>query len=272
MSHVIVNGEPSTACAVEDRGLQFGDGLFETMLCLAGTPVDIDLHWNRLSLGCERLGIACPPVRARMLADIAEHGGPRAVAKLIVTRGNSQRGYHCAPETRPNWVLRISKAPEVPRSVYEQGVDVTVCRTRLSVEDPLLAGMKHLNRLPQVLARREWNDEYHDGLLTNPCGQVVEGCASNLFIARGGALITPDLSLGGVEGIVRQRVLSQARLAGIACEVRAVELAELDLADEVFLTNSIYGIVPVRSVRTQRYAVGPVTQALLRHIARGVYF
>jgi 4-amino-4-deoxychorismate lyase len=257
---------------VADRGLQFGDGVFETMLCHAGAPLDFDAHWARLRHGCDRLGFACPDVRPAVIEAVRRHADRRAVAKLIVTRGCSQRGYRAAVDPVANWILTLSEAPKVDPRIYETGVAVTVCRTRLAREDDRLVGLKHLNRLTQVLARSEWADEFHDGLLLDHGGAVVEGSASNVFTVTKGALVTPDLATGGVNGIVRRRVLAHARATDLSVQERTLTRAELESADEVFLTNSVYGVVPVRSIGFTRYPVGAVARRMLDAIDPGHHF
>lgn len=272
MRFVTVNGEDSAVCSVLDRGLQFGDGLFETMLCVKGTAVDFAEHWVRLQEGCRRIGIVCPAVQDEVTAAISKWGVPRAVAKLIVTRGSTDRGYRCVPSVRPNWMLTIADAPEHPLSGGYEGVAVKLCRTLTSTDDPRLAGLKHLNRLPQVLARQEWDTEYHDGLMADHSGRIIEGCASNLFIVVDGTLRTPDLTTCGVRGIVRQKVIDHSMTHGIPCEVTMVRIRDVERADEVFLTNSVYGIVPVRSIDDMKFRTGPITQRLLNDLCRNVFF
>jgi 4-amino-4-deoxychorismate lyase len=269
---ISVNGHRTELCSALDRGLQFGDGVFETMLCVDGVPLDFDEHWARLQQGCERLGIAYPEVRSEVLASVRDCGVQRSVAKLTVTRGVSERGYRSPSGIQPSWVLMVSDAPTHPTQDTGRGVRVKMCSTRVSIEDPRLVGVKHLNRLPQVLARAEWQDEYHEGLVSDPEGFVVEGCSSNLFVVSGNALITPDLSRAGVWGIVRRKVLTHAALAGISCEVKRLERADLERADEVFLTNSVFGIVPVASIEHRSYRIGPVTRRLLAELCTGTYF
>jgi 4-amino-4-deoxychorismate lyase len=268
MRYCAVNGVASDVCSVQDRGLQYGDGLFETVLCVQGVAVNFVEHWARLEDGCRRLGIACPDIQRDVRDAIARWGGARAVAKLVVTRGSTARGYRCPPSVPATWILTIHDAPRPPVAGDADGVAVKLCRTLLAFEDPQLAGLKHLNRLPQVLARREWDTEYHDGLLADHDGNVIEGCTSNVFLVTGEVLSTPDLSRCGVRGVVRQKVLDQARALGIRCEVTHVRRDDLDRADEVFLTNAVYGIVPVGSIEGRPYRVGPMTARLRR--AQGV--
>jgi len=266
VSFACVNGAESTYCRITERGLQYGDGVFETLLCLQGTPMDFERHWARLARGCDALRIVCPDIREQVLEIIRDrHEHERAVAKLIVTRGESGRGYRCPDGVTPSWMVSIDAAPD---ATPETGVDVTLCRVRLSLEDERLAGLKHLNRLPQVLARSEWHDEYFEGLLCDCQGNLAEGTANNVFLVKDGGLVTPDLSTGGIAGIVRQKVIDHARQQCTLLQIRRVAIAELRDADEVFLTNSVYGVTPVRSVAGVAFKVGSVTQTLREQLCR----
>jgi 4-amino-4-deoxychorismate lyase len=253
---------------ISDRGLQFGDGVFETMLCLDGVPLRLDGHWARLQDGCTRLGIPVPAAaRSHLLAAVGALGERRLVAKLVVTRGCTERGYKFPPDLVPNWVLTISKAPALPPELRAHGVAVRMCSTRLAREDAQLVGLKHLNRLTQILARREWNDEFHEGLLLDTDGNLAEGCGSNVFLVLGGRLVTPSMEHGGVHGIMRRSVLEAARALRLPVDARPVLPAELRAADEVFLTNAVQGVLPVRSIDTMIYAAaGPVTRRLSGHL------
>src|SRR5690606_20422301 len=132
------------------------------------------------------------------------------------------------------------------------------CTTRLA-EQPLLAGLKHLNRLEQVLARSEWQGgEFAEGLMRDQSGRVIEGVFSNLFIVQEGVLVTADLSRCGVAGVMRAALLDSARAEGLKVEVRDISLEEFFQADEVFLCNSLFGVWPVRSVTGHHWPVGPL--------------
>lgn len=266
MSFACVNGVESTQCRITDRGLQYGDGVFETLLCVERVPLNFEQHWTRLTRGCDALGIAPPDIREQVLEIAREHNQhARAVVKLIVTRGDSVRGYRCPEGVAPNWILTIGPAPGPAPSA---GVDITVCRTRVPLEDERLAGLKHLNRLTQVLARNEWRDEYFDGLLRDHQGCLADGTANNVFFVKDGRLITPDLATGGVAGIMRQQVIDHAKRNSISLEIRRVQLTELQAADEIFLTNSVYGVTPVRSVAGTAIGVGPVSHSLREQVCR----
>lgn len=271
MGIVIVNGARGGVCSPRDRGFQFGDGLFETMLSVDGGVVELERHWRRLLDGCRRLSIECP-VSKEEVADVAACAeSPRAVVKLIVTRGVSDRGYRCPPAVAASWALFVAPAPEYPRAARDGGVAVKMCSTRVPIEDRQLAGLKHLNRLAQVMARREWDDEYFEGLLMDPDGHVIEGCAHNLFIVEGGVLKTPNLSRSGVHGVMRERVLEHAKAIGVAVRVCALARDNLARAEEVFLTNAVNGIVPVRSINDHRYSVNMLTARFIANLCRGIH-
>ncbi|WP_027897028.1 aminodeoxychorismate lyase [Zestomonas thermotolerans] len=262
-----VDGRLVQTLSIRDRGLAYGDGLFETIAVKSGRPRLLSRHLARLSDGCARLAIPCDQglLRDELLAFCAALG--EGVAKLILTRGDGVRGYAPAVDAEPRRILLGSAFPAYPPGNAEQGVRLFPCRTRLA-EQPLLAGLKHLNRLEQVLARGEWQDaEYAEGLMRDQAGRVVEGVFSNLFLVRDGTLVTPALSRCGVAGVMRAELLDRAAAAGVAVEVRDVDYAELFGADEVFLCNSLYGIWPVRALEDRHWPVGPLTRKL-QHIIR----
>jgi 4-amino-4-deoxychorismate lyase len=137
--------------------------------------------------------------------------------------------------------------------------------TRIS-RNPALAGIKHLNRLEQVLARSEWQSEYAEGLMLDEEGNIIEGTMTNLFLCSQGTLLTPDLSRSGVTGIMRAAVLDRAKKMSLPCQVTSITHEMLNSAEEVFLTNSIIGIWPVRRIGSIQYVVGDTTRRLQKEI------
>lgn len=264
-----VDGQPADTLSVKDRGLAYGDGLFETISIKGGQPRLLQRHLARLAEGCRRL--ALPLDLSTMQAELLAFSGllGEGVAKLIVTRGEGPRGYAAPALTQPRRILQAAPAPAYPLQHATDGIRLYPCRTRLA-EQPLLAGLKHLNRLEQVLARSEWQDAEHaEGLMRDVSGRVIEAVFSNLFLVVGGTLITPELSRCGVAGVMRAELLERAHLLGMSVEVRDVAFAELLAADEVFLCNSLYGIWPVRALEARDWSVGPATrklQAILRDL------
>jgi 4-amino-4-deoxychorismate lyase len=258
----LVNGVETGLVATADRGLQYGDGLFETIAVRNGKPRLWERHLQRLQNGCERLQIAMPE------NSLLEHemqqamqGEREAVVKIVLTRGAGGRGYRFDTATPPTRIISTHPWPTYPEQNRSQGVAVRWCRTPLA-RQPLLAGLKHLNRLEQVLARAEWREEYAEGLMCDSAGQVIEGTMSNLFLVRNGVLLTPDLSQCGVEGVMRAEVLDRARQLGIETKIQPITPVAVSSADEMFITNAVIGLWPVSSLESKRYAVGKVTQAL----------
>lgn len=268
---MLINGHDSLTVSAEDRGLLYGDGLFETIAVHKGVPLRWERHLQRLMIGCERLGIHCPDVTALTLEALELcKGHERAVLKLIVTRGAGGRGYRAPAQPQVTRILACHPWPDYPPDHARDGVRVRLCDTRLA-QQPALAGIKHLNRLEQVLARAEWNDEeIAEGLLFDREDHVIEGTMSNLFLASEGQLITPDLSDCGVAGIMRAMIIETATDIGVTCSVRPVARAELFDAAELLLCNSLIGLWPVRQIDTHCLVPGPVTRRLqqaleLRH-------
>ncbi len=261
----LVNGQTQDMVSTGDRGLLYGDGVFETIAVQNGEARSWELHVARLRLGCERLGIA--PVDSRVLA--AEAAAlctniTRAVLKIIITRGPGGRGYRPPASATPTRIMQLHPWPDYPERFARDGAPVRICTIRMG-RNPVLAGIKHLNRLEQVLARAEWDDEnIPEGLLLDQQGFLIEGTMSNVFLVQGLKLVTPDLRLCGVAGVMRARLLELAADAEICTEVRSVLIDELYNAQEVFVSNSIIGIWPVLRIGTQNFTIGNVTRTLQR--------
>jgi 4-amino-4-deoxychorismate lyase len=261
---VWVNGREAGAVSALDRGLQYGDGLFETLACVDGRLRLLGVHLERLSAGCARLGIAIPDIGAlRRELEAAASGAPRAVVKLIVTRGAARaRGYAPAGAEEASRIVVRYPWPEADRTLGDTGVRVRTAALRLG-ENPALAGLKHCNRLEQVLARREWSDPtIAEALLYGSSGALVSGTMSNVFAVRGAALYTPRLDRCGVAGIMRRTVLELAARLGILCTEAHLAPEEVAGFEELFLTNALIGIHPVRELDGRALTAGPTTRRL----------
>lgn len=259
---VLVNGRPSEFVDVRDRGFQYGDGVFTTLRVSGGQPLLLSRHLDRLADDCSRLGISYPGdesvlVDLRLLGPEAAEG----VVKIQITRGIGGRGYRPVTDGEPTRVVSLHSVPGFPQAYYRSGVSVTRCSTPLGI-NTALAGIKHTNRLEQVLGRGEWADEFQEGLMCDTEGFLVEGTMSNLFMVKAGQLETPLIDRCGVSGVMRRLVLEIARSQGIAVHERRVRPEELASADEVFLTNCVIGIWPVARVAARSYPVGEVTRVL----------
>jgi 4-amino-4-deoxychorismate lyase len=188
--------------------------------------------------------------------------------KLMVTRGPGPRSYRPPAEPSITRII-VSSAPK-PRNDPDDGIVVRLCDTPLGL-NPRLAGIKHLNRLEQVLACAEWKDPaIAEGLMSAVDGRIVCATAANVFLVRDGCLVTPEIRDCGVAGVMRGLVLAAARELAIETEVRSVNIGDLDAAEEVFLTNAITGVRPVGEILgVRRYdAQGPVTRVLLETTVR----
>lgn len=267
MIKVLINGKTVDCVASTDRGLLYGDGLFETIAVVNGSMRHWPRHLCRLQAGCERLGIEAVDgaelaYECQSLAGAAD----KAVLKVIITRGTGGRGYRVPDRPAPMRIVQLHDWPVFPSACTERGIAVRVCNTRLG-HQPALAGIKHLNRLEQVLARQEWEDaDIMEGLLLDSAGYLIEGTMSNLFLVRDGTLLTPDLHRCGVAGIMRTRVLELADQLPIDVQIGPVAMGYLQAADEVFICNSLIGIWPVIAIDGRVYKKGAMTaqlQALL---------
>lgn len=258
----LVDGVANGRIGPDDRAFQYGDGVFETIAIVDGRPLLWEAHRARLEAGCARLGIQAPAgtLLWNEAAALAS-GRARAVLKMVVSRGTGGRGYRPGTVT-PTRVLSLWPWPPHARDI-EGGVAVRVCRTRFGIQ-PALAGLKHLSRLENVLARAEWADEYAEGLVFDADGVLVSGTMSNVFVYRDGELLTPALTRAGVAGVVRARVLAVAPALGIPCREARIERAFLDGARAIFLTNSIIGVWPVRRLEDRDYGKTDVAARIQR--------
>lgn len=248
----LVNGREGRHVDPLDRGLQYGDGVFRTLRIDNGQPRWWDEQLAKLAADAQRLGIPVPDA-ALWRADLAQLDGRLAggVLKLLLTRGRGARGYRASASTHPTRMMSYDDAAIASDAWPATGLSVRLCALRLS-EQPLLAGIKHLNRLENVLARAEWTDpEIHEGILCDAAGRVISGVMSNLFLWRDGRLLTPRLHRCGISGVTRARLLRQARETGMAVEEADFGLDLLLAADELMLCNSVIGLRRVARLDTR---------------------
>lgn len=260
---ILVNGAAHALIDPTDRGLMYGDGVFRTLLMRDALNRNWQRHYQKLASDCERLGIVCPPA-ALFEQDFRqlEATDNKLVVKLIVTRGSGQRGYMPLDSAIPTRIVSIAAFPAYPQHCETEGVTVRVCRLRLS-RQPLLAGIKHLNRLENVLARSEWQDpDIMEGLMLDESGYVISGTMTNLFIVRGRQLYTPDLIASGIAGVTRDRMLAFAENLGLSSKVNRISLSDLYESDEVLLCNSVIGIWQVRELGHKRWEKGQYVDAI----------
>jgi len=263
----LINGVLEDHISMADRGLAYGDGLFETLRVIDGSPTLLDSHLARLHRGCERLGLDLEQglLREEALALCKTAGTGDQVLKIIVTRASLGRGYR-SNTRQTNRYLDLSLYA-ADRQTMLVGCAVCLSEVRLALQ-PLLAGIKHLNRLEQVLAATELPAGYQEGLMQDMQGHMIEGIRSNLFIIEKGHFMTPDLSQSGVSGVMRALILQIQSV-----EVKQLTLSEVLNADEVFVCNSVFGIYPVTRIDADgqvlaRFKVGPVTRTCQDQLAK----
>jgi len=259
-TRIFVGAEPVAAVPADDRGLAYGDGLFETMRVHRGEVPWWDAHWARLAHGAVRLGIPLPEVtQARTEVQTLLARADDGVLKLLVTRGSGGRGYAPPTVATPTWVLSLHAVPDAP----PRGLHLHWCATSMA-EQPALAGLKHCNRLEQVLARREAiAADADEGLLCDASGDVVAATSANLFVLRDGAWHTPVVDRCGVAGICRAQLVPalQAREARLSPD-------DVERADAVFLCNAVRGILAVARVGDREFAPHPAVDDARRVLAR----
>ncbi|MGH8211781.1 MAG: aminodeoxychorismate lyase [Rhodanobacteraceae bacterium] len=258
-NRMLVNGVADARIAADDRGLLYGDGLFETILFVDGAAPLWLRHMQRLLHGCERLLLPSPDF-AMLGGEVAEVVAdmPRAVVRITLTRGSGARGYAMPENKECTRIVAVFAPPSIPPDWYVRGIRVRFADLVLAAQ-PRLGGIKHLNRLEQVLARAEWNDpEVVEALLFDREDHVIGATAANVFLARQGRLITPALERCGVAGVARAEVLATLPQT----QVRDVTREELMQADEIFLTSSVRGVLPVRELPGRALAPGPHARTL----------
>lgn len=250
----------------DDRGLSYGDGLFETMRTSQGGVPLLEHHLQRLTRGCRRLGISAPDhdSLARRVLD-AVPPGVDGIVKLILTRGSGGRGYRPPDICEPRILVNAHPLPGVPREWYARGVNVRMCTTRIG-RNPATAGLKHLGRLEQVLASAELQPGEAEGLMLDEHDRVIEGTRCNLFLCRAGRLRTPRLDMSGVVGVMREVTRELAAQMSVECAEDEIGVNDLQQADEIFLTNAVLGILPVARVDSLEWCRqrGPVAQKLMQ--------
>jgi 4-amino-4-deoxychorismate lyase len=261
---VLVNGRPTQGVSPVDRGLHFGDGLFETLACRRGRPRFLALHMDRLLQGCERLRIEPGPVDT-IRAEIEQlaHRTDAAIVKLIVTRGDAlARGYAPAGGERATRIALRYSWPLEESGSWHAGVRIGLGSMQLG-ENAALAGMKHTNRLEQVLAQAEREArQLRELLLFSSSGFLVGGTTTNVFLVQDNEIMTPKLERCGIAGVMRRVVMREARRCGILIDERELTMGDLEQSQEIFLTNARIGIWPVNALEARELAVGPITQRL----------
>jgi 4-amino-4-deoxychorismate lyase len=264
---ILVDGKPATSIPADDRGLAYGDGLFETIEISSGQPVLWKRHMQRLLRGCQELGIHYDD-DAQLLHEclaLAE-GHERGIIKIMLTRGSGGRGYRPDASCKVRRIVMYHAWPEMAVTNPTEGIRLFRCKTPVTV-NKRLAGLKTLCRLEQVMAQLEWNaEEFSEGLMLDQNEHVIEGTRSNVFVVKESQLLTPALKSAGIKGIMRDVIIEMANNEGMAVQELDLGHDEFRCADEIFVCNSIIGVWPVIAYLDNIYQRGPVTKTIMNMI------
>lgn len=303
---MLINGVSTEYLNVMDRSIHYGDGLFETVLCkptvessVTSSPVEPiqsqwslcywSQHFQRLRHSADRLQLHCPDEEVlledirRLLHEIVEdtevHDETSQLTKnqayaikIILTRGSGERGYLFPAKQAENRIVSVSPVASDYSSILSGHLlvgELYLCQQPVSINTGL-AGLKHLNRLENVIARNEFatrkDCSYIDGLMLNDDANVIEGTMSNLFAVSGDLLITPDLQRSGVNGVMRDVIIELASSDDIDVRVRELKSDELLSMDAIFLTNSLIGMKSVNRLLDIDYEQSQITLRLFEKL------
>ncbi|MCJ8321465.1 MAG: aminodeoxychorismate lyase [Colwellia sp.] len=244
MLYCSINGKQTNQLSVKDRSISYGDGLFTTGKITNGNIEMLPLHINRLRQGCIKLKIEQPNLNELNdeLQEIARCYN-KAVIKIVITAGEGGRGYSRIGTSSPTIIISVSAFPERYELWQQNGINLGVSSLQLGIS-PMLSGIKHLNRLEQVLIRQELDNRAEDDLLvTNIYGHVIETSCANLFWLIDDQIYTPDISHSGVAGLVRDKILANIPNVRLGDFI----LTDVEKAQAMFICNSVMGIVPVKT-------------------------
>jgi 4-amino-4-deoxychorismate lyase len=245
---VLVDGKQTRRLHPLDRGLQYGDGVFRTMRARPGRIDWWADQYAKLASDAQALGLACPPEDLLRTECLEVSQDVDCVIKLILTRGTGSRGFARPVDARPTRIVQAFALPDYPAAYSTEGIKVRWCSLKLG-HQPRLAGIKHLNRLENVIARAEWSDPgIAEGLLMDETGWVVGGVMSNILVIRGKTLFTPDLSQCGIAGVARMRIMRACLRTGMTVCVTQMRPHDIYNADEVCLCNSLMGVWRIRMI------------------------
>ena len=249
---------------MQERGLHYGDGLFETLLKLNGDMPLWNSHYDRLREGCDKLHMPLPPEKwllQKIATETADHDS--RIIKIIVTRGRGGRGLELPPGNQVSVFVFSYPYTAIDNRAFE--LDVSICHTRLPI-NPNLAGLKHLNRLDYVLAANELRlmGNKNEAILCDTDGYIVEGIVSNLFFCIRGEVFTPSLDFAGVEGVMRKQILIYLENHGTPVKVGRFLPDLLLKSCECFLCNSVHGVRPIRSIDESTFSTGNISHMLIQ--------
>ncbi len=256
---ILIDGKKQSKASIFNRNTQFGDGLFETCLVENKKLLFWSNHFERMKLGCDRLKISMID-ETLWLSDIKKAFSlmkiDNCIVKLVLSRGESLRGYSYKDNIRP---IRITIVSELKKNNQDKGFSLEFCNSGYN-SNPKLAGIKHCNRLEQVIARA--GIKVDDGIMLDENENVVSVTQGNIFCIQGNRLITPNLDKCGIEGTRRAVIIKIAVDLGFDINIKNLSVAELLRSDEVFISNSIQGVGPVNQIEDFVYSKHKITEII----------
>ena len=256
---ILIDGKQQAQISIHNRNLHYGDGLFETCVVRDNKILMWEHHISRLNIGCRRLNIKKID-ESVWLGDIKQALQltlkKKCIVKLILSRGNSLRGYSYSEDIKPVRVVIVSEMtqPKIQNSFSLQYANSGY------YSNPKLAGIKHCNRLEQILARE--NMIANEAIMLDESKNIISVTQGNIYFIFGNKLVTPKLHRCGVVGSRRSTILELARIINLEVSEDIISLEQSKIADEVFISNSLIGIQPVTSIGNYYLAHNPLTEKI----------
>ena len=274
----LINGIFKKNISVLDRGLAYGDGIFETMNWCVSKSNKIKIygveywkrHLERLKIGCDKIKLPMPSedllnsYKNKILKKSAESSLNRGILKIIITRGVGGRGYKYESSLKPTIIFLSFPAKTIDHKLYNSGVRVKLCKTDIS-ENKRISGIKHLNRLDSVIARSEWDDNFFEGLFVDKSGNLLEGTMTNIFFIKNKVLYFPKLKSFGIEGIISQVIREKTNLFFKDFMECNLKFSEIKNFDAMFITNSIIRVMPVKYLENVSFTITYELRSLVEY-------
>ena len=261
-----INGKLTNKISVEDRAVQYGDGVFETIAVKRKILEFWKEHYQRLNKGCKVLKIKCPSevsLKKEINKFIKKSKKNKFVLKIIISRGIGGRGYNPPTNSKPTRILGIYNWPNYPKKNFKKGIKIGICKTRISTQ-PYLSEIKHLNRLEQIIARSEWQSKtISESIMLDLNANVIGGTMSNIFGVKKNIFYTPIIKFSGIEGIMRRIILKLLKKNKEKYIIKKITLKEFLKFDEIFMSNSIFGIWPVIKISKKKFLFGKKTKKII---------
>lgn len=276
----LINGTFKKNISVLDRGLAYGDGIFETMHWHVNIKNKEKVysveywqrHIERLKIGCEKIKLPMPSIellgsyKKKILKKSSESGVNSGVLKIIITRGVGGRGYKFESDLKPTVIFLSFPTKPIDQKLYKTGVKVRLCETNI-LENKTISGIKHLNRLDSVVARSEWDANFFEGLFVDKSGNLLEGTMTNIFFIKNKILYFPNLKSCGIEGIMSQVIKEKTNLFFEGFMERNLKFSEINNFDAMFLTNSIIKVVPVKYLENVSFTITDELRSLVEYFS-----